>query len=62
MPFENNNLIATGAADNLVQLLDVTKGKTLRIFDEHPHRVKRLEVVHDCPNLIWSAAEDGTIM
>jgi len=62
MPYTNNNLVASGAADKKVQLHDVSQKKTITSFSNHLNRVKRLDVAQDCPNLIWSASEDGTVM
>ena len=62
MPYTNNNLVASGAADKKVQLHDVSQKKTVTSFANHLNRVKRLDVAQDCPNLIWSASEDGTVM
>ena len=62
MPYTSNNLIASGAADKKIKIHDVSQGKTVSTFASHLNRVKRLDVAEDCPNLIWSASEDGTIM
>ena len=62
MPHTNNNLVASGAADKKVQIHDISQKKTITSFANHLNRVKRLDVAQDCPNLIWSASEDGTVM
>ena len=62
MPYTNNNLVASGAADKKVQVHDVSQKKTITSFANHLNRVKRLDVAQDCPSLIWSASEDGTVM
>ena len=62
MPYTNNNLVASGAADKKIQVHDISQQKTITSFSNHLNRVKRLDVAQDCPNLIWSASEDGTVM
>lgn len=62
MPCTSNNLIASGAADNHIQLHDVTSGVTTQTYANHLGRVKRMDVTQDCPHLLWSASEDGTVM
>ena len=62
MPQTNNNLVVSGAADHKIQLHDMEMLKTLQTFKKHIYRVKRLEVASNCPNILWSASEDGTIM
>ena len=62
MPKTNNNMVVSGAADYLIQLHDIEANKTVQSFKKHVYRVKRLEVTSSCPNLIWSASEDGTVM
>ena len=62
MPQSGNNLVATGAADHKIQLHDMETNKTVQNFKKHIYRVKRLEVTPSCPNILWSASEDGTVM
>jgi len=62
MPHTENRTLVSGAADYQVQVHDVTQQKTVTTFSNHMKRVKRLDVAQDCPNLVWSASEDGTVM
>jgi WD and tetratricopeptide repeat-containing protein 1 len=62
MPGTSNNLIASGAADFKIQLHDMEASKTIETYKKHLYRVKRLEVSPGCPNIIWSASEDGSVM
>ena len=45
-----------------VRVHDADKGETLHVFTPHCSRVKRLEVAHSDPHLLWSAGEDGLVM
>jgi hypothetical protein len=45
-----------------IKVHDVSRQETTATFSNHMGRVKRLEVAKDCPNLLWSASEDGTVM
>ena len=45
-----------------IKVHDVARQETTQTFANHVGRVKRLEVAQDCPNLLWSASEDGTVM
>ena len=66
MPESNDNLIVTGAGDYQVQLHDLTRHKddcgSVRIYQGHFGRVKRIEVARDEPNVLWSGGEDGLVM
>ena len=62
MPFSSDSVIASGAADSRVHILDVVSGLVDRSFTDHYSRVKRLEVCQADPYLVWSAAEDGLIL
>ena len=62
MPHTSNATVVSGAADHLIQVHDVVQQKTVTVFDNHMKRVKRLDVAQGCPNLVWSASEDGTVM
>ena len=62
MPQSGNSRVVSGAADHKIQLHDMETGKTIQTFKKHIYRVKRLEVTPECPNIIWSASEDGTVM
>ena len=62
MPQSGNSRVVSGAADHKIQLHDMETDKTIQTFKKHIYRVKRLEVTPDCPNIIWSASEDGTVM
>ncbi len=62
MPQTKNNLVVSGAADGIVQLHDVEHKRTIETFRKHIYRVKRLEVAPSCPNILWSAGEDGLVM
>jgi WD and tetratricopeptide repeat-containing protein 1 len=63
LPKCNNSLIATGAADSHIFVFDVNRHETpiFKCFC-HFHRVKRLAVAPDMPDLFWSSAEDGQVL
>ncbi|CAH8585123.1 unnamed protein product [Schistosoma turkestanicum] len=56
----NENLIATGAADNKIRVHDIKALETRHVFSCHSGRVKRLANTPSEPFLFWSASEDGT--
>ena len=58
---EERGLIASGAGDCRICLLDINSSKVLRTVEGHTGRVKRLAVAGDNPGLIWSGSEDGTV-
>lgn len=62
MPQNDNRLLATGAADSKVTLVDLEAESTLHVFTNHKSRVKKLAVAEDEPHLLFSASEDGTVM
>jgi len=62
MPHTNDSILASGAGDCQVRVHDADKGETLHVFTPHCSRVKRLEVAHSEPHLLWSAGEDGLVM
>ena len=62
MPGTKNNLIASGAADFKIELHDMEAKKTVQSYKKHVNRVKRMEVSPACPNILWSASEDGSVM
>ena len=62
MPGTQNRIVASGAADFKIQVHDMAAGKTLESYKKHTYRVKRMEVTPACPNILWSASEDGTVM
>jgi len=62
MPRSLNRVLATGAADTKITVLDIESTNTLHVFTNHKGRVKRLAVAEDEPHLLFSAGEDGTVM
>ena len=62
MPHTSNTTVVSGAADHMIQIHDVMQEKTVSTFSNHMKRVKRLDVAQGCPNIVWSASEDGTVM
>ena len=58
---EEKGLLASGAGDCRICLLDINSSKVLRTVVGHTGRVKRLAVAGDNPGLIWSGSEDGTV-
>ena len=62
MPSTNDRVLASGAADSLINIYDVNREETIEVFTNHLGRVKRLEVVPEDPNLLLSASEDGTVL
>lgn len=62
LPKSQNRIIATAAGDYRVCVTDVETSATTHNITAHMGRVKRLAVAEDSPGLLWSAAEDGTIM
>lgn len=62
MPQSQNRIVATGAADCKITLVDLEAENTLHVFSNHKSRVKRLAVAEDEPHLLFSASEDGTVM
>jgi len=61
VPGEDRGLLATGAGDCRVCLLNIATGSVLRAVVGHSGRVKRLAVAGDSPGVILSGAEDGTV-
>jgi len=61
LPGDDRGLLASGAGDCRICLLDVTSSTVLRAVAGHTGRVKRLAVAGDNPGLIWSGSEDGTV-
>lgn len=63
MPNSGDSLLATGAADGQLKVIDVLSNLTiLNCKNCHSDRVKRIAVHRHEPYLIWSAAEDGKIL
>lgn len=62
LPQSQNRVIATAAGDYRVCVQDVETSTTTHNITAHMGRVKRLTVAEDSPGLLWSAAEDGTVM
>ena len=58
---EEKGLLASGAGDCRICLLDINSSKVVRTVMGHTGRVKRLAVAGDNPGLIWSGSEDGTV-
>jgi len=61
MPKSNNQVVVTGAGDYMINVHDIPLSSTTMVCSCHSNRVKRLATVPDCPNMVWSASEDGTI-
>lgn len=65
MPCSMDGLVASGAGDGKVKLHHVehTTGSSAQFQCScHSGRVKRLAIAPDLPYLLWSGAEDGTVM
>ena len=54
LPGDDRGLLASGAGDCRICLLDITSSTVLRAVAGHTGRVKRLAVAGDNPGLIWS--------
>lgn len=63
MPNSGDNIMATGAADCRVLVYDLISPE-VPIFSCRCHstRVKRLAIAPENPYLLWSSAEDGTVL
>ena len=61
LPGDDRGLLASGAGDCRICLLDANSSAVLRSVAGHTARVKRLAVAGDSPGLIWSGSEDGTV-
>ena len=61
MPQTGDCLVASGAADRQVRLLDFSRQEVTRVWNCHRSRVKRLDISPDEPSLLWSCSEDGTV-
>jgi WD and tetratricopeptide repeat-containing protein 1 len=69
MPQSNDGLVATGAGDGKVKLHLVERAGSSEVGEPsflqctcHAGRVKRLAIAPDLPYMLWSGAEDGTVM
>lgn len=62
LPESDDHLLATGAADAKVTVVDVEQKETVNVFSCHIGRVKRLAVAPGLPAVFWSAGEDGRIL
>ena len=62
LPFTNDSLVASGAADRDIYVYDVNKNMCLNEIHAHQNRVKRLETAQDTPFLFWSCGEDGLVL
>lgn len=63
MPNSSDNLVATGAGDNEIRLMNVVSNQVIwNCSTCHEDRVKRLATHPNQPNLLWSASEDGKIL
>ena len=62
LPFTNDNIIASSAADSVIYVHDVNSKSILQEIHAHSNRVKRLEVSKDTPYLFWSSGEDGFVL
>ena len=61
LPGSDDNLLATGAGDCRVCVLDLERGTALRHITGHQGRVKRLSCAGDNPGIVWSGGEDGLV-
>lgn len=67
MPQSMDGLVASGAGDGRIKVHWVEKASDPSYQPGfqcscHAARVKRLATVPDVPFMLWSAAEDGTVM
>jgi WD and tetratricopeptide repeat-containing protein 1 len=62
MPESGDQTIVTGAADSKIRVHNVLMSETTHVCSCHMNRVKRIATAPTCPNLFWSASEDGTVM
>lgn len=60
LPCTGSEVVATGAMDNEVRVHGVSRDGS-RAFRCHVQRVKAIDVLPRCPNLVFSASEDGTV-
>jgi len=61
LPGTEDGLLATGAGDCRVCVLNLETGSVVRQVAGHQGRVKRLATAGDTPGLVWSGAEDGLV-
>jgi WD and tetratricopeptide repeats protein 1 len=62
LPFTNDSLLASGAADRDIYVNDMNKNVNLYEIHAHQNRVKRLETAPNVPFLFWSCGEDGLVL
>lgn len=62
LPFSNDNILISSAADRVIYVHDVNTKSVLHELRSHRNRVKRLAVANDTPHLFWSSGEDGFIL
>jgi len=61
LPGGEDQMVATGAGDCRVCVLNVETGAALRSVSGHSGRVKRLTTAADNPGVVWSGGEDGVV-
>ena len=61
MPESGNRMIAAGAGDSKISLIDAERNETVIVCSCHLSRVKKLAVSNAHPTILWSGAEDGTV-
>ena len=61
LPGSDDTLLATGAGDCRVCVINTETGAVLKNVVGHYGRVKRLTVAADSPGLVWSGGEDGVV-
>lgn len=62
LPFTNDNLIATCAADAGVRVWDTNAQASIYSKTSHIGRAKRIATAKDSSNVFWSAGEDGLVL
>ena len=61
LPGSDDTLLATGAGDCRVCVINTETGAVLKNVVGHYGRVKRSTVAADSPGLVWSGGEDGVV-
>lgn len=61
LPGTEDGLLASGAGDCRVCLVDLEARAVTRTVAGHQGRVKRLAVAGDAPAVVWSGGEDGLV-
>ncbi|XP_065649560.1 WD and tetratricopeptide repeats protein 1 isoform X2 [Hydra vulgaris] len=61
LPYSSDNIVASSAADRVINLYNVNTKSEIHSFKCHSGRVKKLAVSNHSPFLLWSGSEDGTL-